>query len=298
MDTVQAGTRITWVGAAANVALVAIKIGGGLAGGSAAVVADGFHSLSDLLSDLVVLVGLRLGARGPDESHPFGHRRLETMASAWVGLILVATAVVLMVDAARSLIHGETSHPTGLALVVTVLSLVVKEGLFQWTLRVGRAIRSPSVVANAWHHRSDAYSSVGVLVGVGAAMLFPAWAWLDGVAAFAVGGLVLHAGWEIVRDASREMTDRAPDAEVVREIAARIDATDRVVGHHALKVRAMGGQLLIQVHVVVDGALTVGEGHDIAEGVEVDLLSMPDVLDVIVHVDPDGDDRSDEVEGG
>lgn len=290
-----AGTRVTWIGALLNIALVLGKVGVGLWSGSAAVVADGVHSLSDLLSDAVVLVGLRWGSAEADEAHPFGHRRIETMAAAWVGLLLILTAFYLIYEAVMSLRAGAWSQPGGWALAVTALSVLTKEWLYRWTAAVGREIGSAAVIANAWHHRSDALSSVGVFVGVGAAWLHPSLGWADGAAAAVVGLLVLQVGFTIVRDAAREMVDRAPDAEVVSALAARIDGFPGVLGHHALKVRLMGGKLLIQVHVVVDSDLTVGEGHAIADGLEANLLAMSDVMDVLVHIDPDDLDRSDEV---
>lgn len=280
------GERVTVVGAVVDAVLVAVKAAAGVFGGSSALLADAAHSLSDLVTDAVALVGLRLGRREPDATHHFGHRRLETLASAGVGVALVMAAAVFMRESALELWHQEAGHPTWPALAGAAVSMVVKEALFRYTIRAGRAIRSPVVVANAWHHRSDALSSVAVFVGVGLALLVPEWHFLDSVAALLVAVLVLKVGLEVVWDALREMTDAAPPVEVLERMASTVEAVDGVIQHHALKVRSAGGLHLVQVHVVVPADLTVFAGHDIAEAVELAVMAMDDVAEVIVHLDP------------
>ena len=183
MDLERAGHRVTWTGAGVNAFLVVLKLAGGLLGNSQALVADAVHSVSDFVTDAVVLIGLSLGRRAPDESHHFGHGRIETLASALVGLSLIGVAIGLGWRAGQDILAGGGSRPTWLAVVVAAVSVVAKEVLFQLTIRVGRRIHSPVVVANAWHHRSDALSSVAVLVGVGATLIRPDWHVLDAFAA-------------------------------------------------------------------------------------------------------------------
>ncbi len=285
-DAHRAGQRVTLVGAGANALLVFAKLSAGLLGGSQALIADAFHSLSDFVTDIIVLVGLAIGRRAPDEDHHFGHARVETLASAGVGLALVGAASGIGWDAVDALWTRTASQPTWLALVGAALSIAIKEALYHWTSRVGRAIRSPVVVANAWHHRSDALSSVAVLLGTGVAVLWPGLHFLDACAALLVSFLILRVGLKVLWRALNEMTDAAPDPEVIRALGDSVARVDGVAEHHDLRVRSAGGLHHVQVHVVVDASLTVGEGHAIAEATERALMGIEDVAHVIVHVDP------------
>jgi len=284
-----AGRRVTWIAVVTNAALVAIKVVAGVFGGSQALIADAIHSVSDFFTDAVVLVGLRMGRRGPDEDHHFGHGRMETMASAIVGLALLAVAAYLSYDAIADIIGGAEHHPTWLALAAAGISIVVNEVLYQMTIRVGRRIGSSALVANAWHHRSDALSSVAVFVGVGGAQLNPRWFVLDSVATVAVALLVAKVGIDVVGGAVREMVDTAPPTAVLDRLRHSTGEVQGVLGTHDLKVRSVGGRYHVQVHIEVDGTLTVLEGHDIADAVSQHLRDgEPAIVGVIVHVDPYG----------
>jgi len=288
----QDGQRITWIGAAVNALLIVLKALAGWLGNSQALIADAVHSVSDFFTDAVVLWGLKAGRRRPDEGHPFGHARFETIASALVGFALLAVAVGIGQDAAKHIYFHEESNPGWVAVVVAGLSIAAKEWLYRYTVIVGRRIRSMAVVANAWHHRSDALSSVAVLAGVLAARLHPDWHILDAVAALLVSVFVLAAGADILWGAIKEFTDAAPSAQVLDKLRTCIEAIPGVRGHHDLKVRSSGGLLMVQTHVEVDARLSVAEGHRIAQAVEDCLRSdVEDVADVIVHIDPIGDDR-------
>ncbi len=285
-----AGQRITWVGAGANVFLIAAKIAACLLGHSQALVADAVHSVSDLFTDAIVLVGLKVGRKAPDADHHFGHGRIETQTSGIVGVSLLAVAGGLGYQAAVNIYEGYVYHPTWLALLGAAVSILVKEILYRYTVQVGRRIGSPVVVANAWHHRSDAFSSVAVLIGVGGAQLNPDWHILDSVATVVVSLFVAKVGWGVLWTAMREMVDTAPDPEVVDQISKLARDVSGVWGLHDLKVRSVGGRFHVQVHVEVDGSLTVAEGHRIAKQVERRLRDgHPKVVAVIVHVDPSGD---------
>ena len=183
---VQAGRRVTLVGALVNGLLIVIKFTAGILGHSQALIADAVHSVSDLFTDVVVLIGIRMGRKAPDDKHQFGHARIETLSSAIVGLALIATALYLGLDAAANIYRHTEYHPTSLALAGAGLSIAVKEALYHYTVRTGRKIQSQLLVANAWHHRSDAFSSVAVLFGVAGTLINPAWHILDSFAALLV----------------------------------------------------------------------------------------------------------------
>lgn len=286
-DGSRAGQKVTLVGAAFNALLIAAKFVGGVVGNSQALVADAVHSVSDFVTDAVVLVGLKAGRRAPDSGHPFGHGRIETLASAVIGLSLVGVGALLGYQAATAIHAHEELQPTWIALAAAGLSIVVKEALYHYTARVGRRIRSTAVVANAWHHRSDALSSVAVVIGVGASLIHPDLHILDAFAALLVAVFVVKVGLEIIWGAAREMIDSAPEPAVVDGIRASAAAVTGVERVHALKVRSSGGLLLIQLHVDVDASLSVLEGHAIAADVEASILrDEPTASGVIVHVDP------------
>ncbi|MCB2227670.1 MAG: cation diffusion facilitator family transporter [Desulfarculaceae bacterium] len=281
------GQHVTWVGLWANLALAIGKFLAGTWGHSSAMVADAAHSLSDLVTDGVVLVGLRLGRSAPDHRHPFGHGRIETLSAQVVALILVGIAVLLGWEAIENLLAARAQHPNWLALTAAVVSILAKEALYRYTVAVGKRIKSPAVVANAWHHRSDALSSIAVLVGVAGAMIHPAWHSLDSWAALVVALLVAKVGVRVFWGALQEMIDTAPGEEVVKGIEACALGVPGVKGVHDLKVRSVGGRYQMQLHVVVDSALSVVQGHDIAKEVERCVLGdVKDAVEVVVHVDP------------
>jgi cation diffusion facilitator family transporter len=204
------GERVTVIGVVANAFLIVLKFLAGIFGHSQALIADAIHSISDFFTDAVVLVGLRMGRKAPDEDHHFGHGRIETTASGIVGVSLLVVAVFIGYDASRDIYLHTESHPTWLAIAGAAISILVKEFLYRYTIIVGRRIKSAAVTANAWHHRSDALSSVAVLIGVTAAQIKPDWHILDAYAALLVTFFIVKVALEILRDALREITDTAP----------------------------------------------------------------------------------------
>ena len=286
----RAGQRVTWVGFGANALLVVVKAAAGILGHSQALIADAIHSVSDFVTDAVVLWGLKVGRQAPDEDHPFGHARFETVASAGVGVALVAVAVGLGFDAGSNIVAGEVSHPGPLALAGAMLSILVKEALYHYTIRVGRRIRSPAVVANAWHHRSDAFSSVAVVLGVGAAIVKPEWGILDAFAALLVSVFILRVGLQILIDAIRELADTAPEPAVIEKLDVAAKGVEGVLDTPDHKVRSIGGVFHVQIHVEVPRTLTVVEGHDLALAVDERITAADErVADVLVHVDPENE---------
>ncbi len=284
--------RVTVVGAAVNVALAAAKIAFGIVGRSQALIADGIHSLSDLASDAVVLVAARHGSRDADAEHPYGHARVETAFTVGLGVFLIAVAAGIGYDAgSRLFAPSELLRPDVLALAVALLSIVAKEALYHYTVRAARRSRSNLLRANAWHHRSDAVSSVVVAVGIGGTMVgLP---YLDAVAAVIVALMIAKIGWDLSWQSLRELIDTGLDAERVAAVKRAILAVDGVQALHMLRSRRMGPDALVDVHILVDPRVSVSEGHQISETVRARLMRQFDEInDVLVHIDPEDDETA------
>ncbi|MCK4349088.1 MAG: cation transporter [Thermoplasmatales archaeon] len=286
-ESAEAGRTVTLVGVLVNAFLILFKFLAGIYGHSQALIADAVHSVSDLFTDFVVLLGLRIGRKAPDEKHHFGHARIETLASAIVGLALIATALYLGIKAIWNIYHHIEYHPTWLALVGAGASIALKEALYHYTIHIGRCIKSSAIVANAWHQRSDALSSVAVLLGVAGASIKPSWHILDSYAALCVSFFIIKVGLEILWGALREFIDTAPQPEILSKIRQCSLSVDGVIDMHDLRARTSGGLHQMELHIVVNGRLTVTEGHLIAKAVESCLAKeIADLDRVIVHVDP------------
>jgi cation diffusion facilitator family transporter len=293
------GKSVTLLGVCVNVFLIVFKFWAGIVGQSQALIADALHSFSDLFTDAVVLLGLKIGKKAADEKHHFGHARLETLASSIVGIALILTALYLGIQAALKIYRHTEYHPTLLALVAAGVSVGLKEALFHYTVRVGRRIKSSLIMANAWHQRSDALSSVAVLLGVAGANIKPSWHILDAYAALFVSFFIIKVGLDILKGTVREFTDTAPPQEILKKIRDSTLGVDGVSAMHDLKVRTSGGLHQMEIHIVVDGQLTVNEGHRIAEAVEQTLRKdVADIDRVIVHVDPLLTEKDNEHEQG
>ena len=285
--TADQGRSVTIIGALVNALLIALKFITGILGQSSALIADAVHSLSDLATDVIVLVGLWIGKKPPDEKHHFGHARIETIACVAVGAALIATAVYIGLQASFDIYYHRERHPTGLALVGAGMSIIFKELLYRYTVLVGRRMKSRLLVANAWHHRSDALSSIAVFLGVGGTIIHPSWYLLDAFAALLVSLLIVKVGLEIITGGLSELTDAAPAPEVVQTIESCALSVDPVQTTHDLRVRTTGGRYQVEIHIVIDGALPVRKGHAIAKQVESCIKKeVTDVDHVIVHVDP------------
>ena len=282
--------KVTWIGLLINITLACIKFAAGYFGRSQALIADAVHSISDLFTDAVVLFGIKIGHKPPDKEHHFGHARIETLASAIVGLALIGTAVYLGIESALNIYRHTEYHPTGVALIGAGVSIALKEALYRYTVLIGRRIKSQLIVANAWHHRSDALSSVAVLLGVTGALINPSWHILDAYAALIVSFFIVKVGLDILGKTLREFTDTAPPPEIIKEIMQCSLAVEGVMDAHDLRVRTSGGSYQAEIHIVVDGQMKVVEGHRIAKEVERCLVDeMDDLGRVIVHVDPLGE---------
>lgn len=295
ITSARAGRSVTLVGALINCLLILLKFLAGVFGQSQALIADAVHSFSDLFTDAVVLFGLKVGRKAPDEKHPFGHARIETLASAFVGLALIATALYLGIEAVLNIYRHTEYHPTSLALIGAIVSIALKEALYHYTVHIGRRIKSQLVVANAWHHRSDALSSVAVLLGVTGSLIKPSWFILDSFAALLVSFFIVKVGLDVLRNCLREFTDTAPPPEILSKITNCALSVEGVNDVHDIRVRTSGGLYQMETHIVVNGQLSVFEGHRIAKAVESCLAEEIEDLDrVIVHVDPATEEKKTE----
>jgi len=283
--------KVTLVGAVVNIFLATGKITLGYIGQSQALIADGVHSLADLVSDLIVIVAAKHGSRKADADHPYGHGRVETVVEVLLGVFLIVVAVGIMLDAASHL-SGPTIEtiPTWFALLAAFVSIVANEGLFHYTIHVSKKVKSQLLKANAWHHRTDAISSVIAVIGIGGAMLgFPM---LDSIAAIGVSLLIAKVGWNISWRSLRELIDTAIAPEQVAKIRQIILSIDGVKAVHSLRTRSMGAYALVDVHILVSNSrISVSEGHQISDRVMRRLISEVDeVSDVTVHIDPEDDE--------
>jgi cation diffusion facilitator family transporter len=286
------GSKVTLVGVMVNTLLIVLKLVAGIFGSSQALIADAVHSISDLFTDAVVLFGIKISNKPPDKTHHFGHARIETLASTIVGMALIATALYIGIEASLTIYRHTEYHPTTLALFGAGISIVLKEVLYHYTIRTGRRIKSQLIVANAWHHRSDALSSVAVFIGVAGTQINPSWHILDSFAALLVSFFIVKVGLEILRDAFREFTDTAPKPEIIGKIQHCALSVNGVLDTHDLRVRTSGGFYQMEIHIVVDGQLTVLEGHKIAKAVEGCLVEdVGNFGSITIHVDPEIENR-------
>lgn len=282
--------RVTLLGALKNILLAIIKVTGGTLWQSHALLADGVHSFADLITDFLVLFAAKFGSQTADHSHPYGHQRIETAATLLLALLLALAGFGIGLDALDELLHDSPKTPGLLTLPVIVFSLVANEALFHYTRHVGKSIGSGLIIANAWHHRSDAASSAVVLAGLLAS--FAGYPGFDALAAIIVGAMIIRMGIALGWGSIRELVDTAAPKDIQAEIARVINSVDGVVRIHQLRSRMMGGEVLVDVHVLVAPTISVSEGHYIAQHVHRALTgSITAVRDVVVHIDPEDDEE-------
>lgn len=265
--------KVTIVGSIVNLLLLAFKFFAGIVGHSAAMVADAVHSLSDFVTDIVVIVFVRISGKPEDEGHDYGHGKYETLATAIIGIILFFVGVGILVNGIESVIgalQGQTLEaPSLLAFVAAVLSIVSKEILYRYTVKVGSSLNSSSVVANAWHHRSDAFSSIGTMLGIGGAIwLGEQWRILDPIAAVVVSIFIVKVAVELLKPCIDELLERSLPADVEQRIYELILSFPQVSSPHHLRTRRIGSHIAIEVHIRMDGATPLSEAHKIASNIE------------------------------
>lgn len=292
--------KVTWVGFFVNMILSVAKIVAGILGRSSAMVADGIHSFSDFVTDVVVIAFIGVSSKAKDEDHSYGHGKYETFATLLVSGALLVVAAILFIQGVQKVLtslHGEVlEQPTYLALAAAIVSIICKEWLFRYTRNVGVKIKSDVVVANAWHHRSDAFSSIGTLLGISGAMfLGEKWRILDPIACLIVSVFVCIAGVKIMIPAIRELLDHALPPEVEKEITETVMGVEGVENMHNLKTRKNGNSYIIEVHIMVNKDITITAGHNIATEVERELRGRFPGTTVMtsIHVEPDDDPEDD-----
>lgn len=284
--------RVTWIGFAVNLALSAGKLFAGIRGHSSAMVADAIHSVSDFATDLVVLLFVRVSAKPRDEDHDYGHGKYETLATLIIGAALAGVGVKLLWNggvAIRDFARGILpARPDAVALWAAGVSIGVKELLYRYTARVGRSVGSPSVVANAWHHRSDALSSVGTLVGIGCAYFLGGdWRLADPAAAIVVALLILHVAWQLAKMGIDELLEKSLPGEQEQRILSLIAADPAVESPHNLRTRRIGQNIAVEAHIRVDGAMSVTESHRLTVDIERRLRdAYGEGTMVSIHVEP------------
>ena len=265
--------RVTLLGSIGNVFLVIVKFIAGILGRSSAMIADAVHSLSDFLTDIIVLVFVGISARPQDSSHDYGHGKFETLATLFIGLALTGAAIGIIVSGALKLaawLQGANLvTPRSLALWVAVLSIIIKELMFRYTARKGRELTSPALTANAWHHRSDALSSIAAAIGIGGALLLGGrWTVLDPLASIVVGAMLLKVAWEIIKPCLGELTDESLPKKTEDEIMGIVNSFPEITEPHNLRTRRIGNRIAIEAHIRMDGALTLQKAHELTSEIE------------------------------
>ena len=265
--------RVTIAGSIINVCLLVFKFVAGILGGSAAMIADAVHSLSDFLTDIVVLIFVKLSNKPSDEDHDYGHGKYETLATALIGAALLAVGVMILyngVTKTLAALQGEQlASPGWIALVAALLSVALKEWAYQFTARVGQRVKSQAVVANAWHHRSDAFSSIGTAIGIGGAIVLgKQWAVLDPIAAIIVSFFILKAAWGLIKQSTSELLEASLPKHVEEEILQLANEESLASEIHNLRTRRIGNRIAMEMHIRMPGGMTLYEAHLHASNIE------------------------------
>ena len=265
--------RVTLLGSVANLLLVVFKFIAGIVGHSAAMIADAVHSLSDFITDIIVIIFVAISGKPEDSDHSYGHGKYETLATAVIGIILFFVGVGILISGIKAIVgalQGEPLQaPSLLALIAAVISVVVKEALYHYTVKRGKALDSSSVVANAWHHRSDALSSIGTAIGIGGAVfLGEQWRILDPIAAVVVSIFIIKVAVELIKPCIDELVERSLPEEVEQRIHALILQSPQVSSPHHLRTRRIGSCIAIEVHIRMDGQISLSEAHQVASDIE------------------------------
>ena len=265
--------RVTLAGSAVNVVLLVFKFVAGFFGGSAAMIADAVHSLSDFITDVIVLLFVRLSSKPEDSDHDYGHGKYETLATSLIGLALLCVGVMIMYNGVRSIVSAVMGNPLPqpgmIALAAALVSIALKEWAYRFTAKVGRECESQAVVANAWHHRSDALSSIGTAVGIGGAILLgDKWAVLDPIAAVVVSVFIIRTAWQLTKKSAGELLEQSLPAEMEREIVDIVACDPMASEVHHLRTRRIGSHIAIEMHLRMPGDISLYESHQHATNIE------------------------------
>ncbi|QZY57216.1 cation diffusion facilitator family transporter [Crassaminicella profunda] len=284
-DRLSLGKKASWIGIIGNILLTALKAIIGFISGSTAMVADALHSGSDIVATTIVLHGIKISHRPPDQEHHYGHGKAESIVAKIIAIILMITGMGIGLSAYHSLKSPNLTSPDAIAIWAAVLSIVVKEWMYRYTVKIGERIESQALVADAWHHRTDAFSSIAALIGItGAVLGYPI---LDPIAGIIVAFMIVKAGFSIYLDAINELMDTAPSKEVMDRIKKTTLSVDGVRSVHKIRARKNGNQIYVDLVICVDKYITVEKGHQFAAQAKYNILNtMPNIKDVVIHVDP------------
>ncbi|MDD6333131.1 MAG: cation diffusion facilitator family transporter [Clostridia bacterium] len=284
----QVANRVSLVTIIGNVALSVIKLLAGIIAHSSAMISDAVHSASDVFSTFVVIIGIKLASKKPDKEHPYGHERMECVAAIVLAMVLFITGLGIGLEAVKNIIHGnygDLQVPGILALIAAIVSIVSKEAMYWYTRYYAKKIDSSALMADAWHHRSDAFSSIGALIGIGGARLgYPV---MDSIASLVIFVFIIKAAYDIFKDAIDKMVDHSCDEETERQIYECVMKNENVMGIDLLQTRIFGNKIYVDIEIQADASYTLKEAHDIAEEVHEDIEhNFPKVKHIMVHVNP------------
>ena len=283
-DTIR---KITWYGLIINTFLSIAKLILGYIGSSQVVIADSIHSFSDSITDITILIGVKYWSAPPDQEHPYGHQKIETIVTVFISLILVIVALGIAYDGIITLKGAHNNTPNSIAIYGPIISVIIKEFLYKWNITVGKRIKSTALIANAWHHRSDVISSVLALITVVTALINPNISFVDNIGAVIVALFILKVAWDLLVPAISDLTDSGASEKINKEILTTSLSIPGVQTAHAIRTRKIGSSILADLHVLVDGNITVTKGHSISETVKKELMNQnPDIIDVVVHIEP------------
>jgi len=287
LSSLQRSKVVTWVGFWVNIVLALCKYGAGILGHSQTMIADATHSLSDLITDVAVLVGINYWSKPADSTHPYGHKRIETLVTGLIALLLALVGLGIGYDGLVSLRRPDTAQVGLIALVMALVSVVVKEILYRWTVHQGKMLGSPAIIANAWHHRSDALSSLPAFAAIGLSLIDRRLGYFDHIGAVVVSLFILKTSWDLLLPVLQELSDKGASDSDIMLIVQMAESVEGVREVHAVRTRQHGNMMFVDLHLLVDGHLTVAEGHAIAGEVKHKLLEHgPSVQDVVIHIEP------------
>ena len=280
--------RVSLVTIIGNVVLSVIKLLAGIIAHSSAMISDAVHSASDVFSTFVVIIGIKLASKKPDKEHPYGHERMECVAAIVLAMVLFITGLGIGLEAVKNIIHGnygDLQVPGVLALIAAIVSIISKEAMYWYTRHYAKKIDSSALMADAWHHRSDAFSSIGALIGIGASRLgYPV---MDSIASLVIFVFIVKAAFDIFKDAIDKMVDHSCDEEIEKQIYECVMKNENVMGIDLLQTRVFGNKIYVDVEIQADASYTLQKAHDIAEAVHDDIEeSFPKVKHIMVHVNP------------
>lgn len=290
--------KVTLTGSAVNAVLIVLKFIAGFLGRSSAMVADAVHSLSDFISDVIVLIFVKIAGKPKDKGHDYGHGKFETLATLIIGILLIVAGIGLMINGIKAVIHsigGESlERPTMLALIVAIVSILSKEWLYRYTIHSGKKLDSQAVIANAWHHRSDAVSSLGTLIGISGAMfLGDKWRILDPIAAIVVSILIIKSGYDIVKPCINELLEASLPDDKEKDIINLVKSVPGIVHVHNLRTRRIGNGIAVDLHAKMDGGLSLSEAHEKATSAENAIKhAFGDNSIINIHMEPVSDSET------